>query len=114
MDWFVLDKFMRHLLASGLNWYMSSESVLTNLVQVWFNLRKNSSNMKLCPNIENMCWTIMIPCLSDQNLLYWPEILHTCSALMILAAVEIWWPLDKRYFGFGVELVNYSAAVFSI
>ena len=51
---------MRHLLAIGLNGYMSCDSALTNWVQVWFNSRKNGSNMEICPNIENLCWTVMI------------------------------------------------------
>jgi len=33
---------------------------------------------------------------------------------MIESAVEISWRLDKGYFCFGVDLVSYSAAVFSM
>ena len=37
-----------------------------------------------------------------------------CSRLMVWDSVEISWELDKRCFGFGVDLVSYSAAVFSM
>jgi hypothetical protein len=33
---------------------------------------------------------------------------------MIESAVEISWKLDKEYFGFGVDLISYYAAVFSM
>ena len=33
---------------------------------------------------------------------------------MVWDYVEILWELDKNCFGFGMDLVNYSAAVFSI
>jgi hypothetical protein len=35
---------MRWLLVSGLNGYMSCESIQTSLFQVWFNLKKNNSS----------------------------------------------------------------------
>ena len=37
-----LDKFIRWHLVSGLNGYMSYESIQTSLFQVWLNLKKNS------------------------------------------------------------------------
>ena len=39
-----MDKFIRWHLVSGLNGYMSCESIQTSLFQVWFNLKKNSSS----------------------------------------------------------------------
>ena len=36
MDWFVLDKFIRWHLVSGLNGYMSYGSIQTSWFQVWF------------------------------------------------------------------------------
>ena len=49
-----------------------------------------------------------------QNLLDQHENLCSYSIPMVWDAVEISWELDKRYFGFGVDLVSYSAAVFNM
>ena len=72
---------MRHILVSGLNGYMSCGSVLTNWVQVWFNSRKNSSNMEICPNIENLCWTVMIAMFewSKPVVLAWNLVFMLCT-----------------------------------
>jgi hypothetical protein len=47
-----MDMFMRLLLISGLNGYMSCESIQTSWFQVWFNLKKNSSNDEICPLLK--------------------------------------------------------------
>jgi len=46
--------------------------------------------------------------------LEWLEICYEFCTLIIEDAVEISWKLDKGYFGFGVDLISYSAAVFSM
>jgi len=52
--------------------------------------------------------------LDDQIYLDWLEIWYACPTLMVLVAVQISWEYDERYFGFGVDLFNECAAVFSI
>jgi hypothetical protein len=47
-----MDKFIRWLLVSGLNGYMSYEIIQISRFQVWFNLKKNSSCEESCSIFE--------------------------------------------------------------
>ena len=57
---------------------------------------------------------VIIAMFEWQILLDWLENWCTCPTFMVWDAVEISWKLDKKCFGFGVVLVSYSAAVFSM
>jgi len=47
-------------LVSGLNGYMSCESIQTSWFQVWFNLMKNSSTIEICPKFEKYEWAVIL------------------------------------------------------
>ena len=106
-----IDKFIRWLLVSGLNGFMSCESTQTSWFQVWFNLKKCSSIGWNLSYIWKSEWAMILA------MFEWPNLIGSVWNLvwlMVQDVVQISSELDKRCFGFGVDLVSYSAAVFSI
>ena len=101
-------------LVSVLNIYMSCESIQISWFQVWFNLMKNSSIVEIFPILEKSEWAVILAMFEWSKLIGLEWNWCACSRLMVWDSVEISWELDKRCFGFGVDLVNYSAAVFSM